>query len=114
MALVNLTITAASVATYNIDYTEPTVNSDGSPLTDLKEVLVDFKVGAGAYEQLTVVPASSPNGGGTQSKSIANKSIGFTATNTTVKFTAVDLQGNKSPIVEVVVPIDRVPPAAVS
>ena len=114
MATVNLVITASSVATFNFDYVEPTLNNDGSALTDLKEVIVDFKVGAAAYELLTVVAASSPNGGGAQSKSIPNKSIGFTATTATVKFTAVDLNGNKSQIVEVVVPIDRIPPAAIS
>ena len=114
MASVNLVITSATVATFNIDFLEPVLNSDGTTLTDLKEVIVDFKVGAAAYEELTRVPASSPGGGGAQSKSIPNKSIGSTATTTTVKFTAVDLNGNKSPIVEVVVPIDRVPPAAVA
>ena len=46
-----------------VSYTEPTTNTDGSPLTDLGQICHYWRVDAGATTQ-TCVASSSPTGGG--------------------------------------------------
>ena len=68
----------ASAQTIDRDMTlvEPTTSVGGQPLTNLKDCIVDVVDSSGTADSRTL-PASSPNGGGTQTIDLTAK-IGFT------------------------------------
>lgn len=49
---------------YTVEYTEPTTNTDGSPLTNLTETRLYWKLGSGGTEMMVTTLASTPQGGG--------------------------------------------------
>ena len=86
----------AIAGTATIEYIEPGKNHDGTPLTDLKEVILLWKQDAGAEQKITV-PATSPAGGKAVSRTITftdPPQCGKTTISVTAQ--AVDTSGNMS------------------
>jgi len=78
LALVLLVPTFASADPYTVSpigttpligYTEPTTYTTGSPITDLKETHIYWKIGTGT-ETTVIVPASKASGGGAITNSV--------------------------------------------
>jgi len=87
---------SALAGTATIEWTEPGQNLDGTPLTDLKEIILLWKQDAG-QEQKVIVPASSPAGGKVGKKVITivdPPACGKTIVSVTAQ--AVDTSGNIS------------------
>lgn len=55
---------AFNSGTFTVTATEPTVNEDGTPLTDLDHTTLYYQIDDGEWVFITDIPASSPNGGG--------------------------------------------------
>jgi hypothetical protein len=55
--------TAMAASSVTLQYTEPSTNQAGNPLTNLKETTIYLKQDGGV-EQIIKVPASGPAGGG--------------------------------------------------
>lgn len=92
-------------------FTEPTTNADGSPLTDLAKVEVVADWGAG--EQLVgSVDASAPTGGGAGEVDFTVPVVEGSQMTVSAKAFAIDLLGNKSlPSATQTLTIDLLAPA---
>lgn len=92
-------------------YTEPTTNSDGSPLVDLDHTSIYVDVGAGPVKTLDV-PATSPNGGGNIVQIIQNPFEEGKEGTVSVHATAVDDNNQESEIgAQATVEVDFLAPA---
>jgi len=104
---INFTVTGTNVES---SYTEPTVNEDGSPLSDLAKTTIYYDLGAGQVKALDV-PASSPTGGGQISQTVTVPIVSGQEANVKFWATATDTSGNESaPSNSVTVRIDRLAP----
>lgn len=75
------TVMVYAATTLTVQYTEPSVNQAGNPLTNLKETTIYYKQDAGV-EQVVKVPASKPAGGGAISRVITVNDPALCATTT--------------------------------
>lgn len=107
---VDVVITGTEVA---YTYTEPTTNSDGSPLNDLQRICVYYDLNGGTSVKVLDEPATSKNGGGTKTVKFM---VPITESMETVLHfwsTAIDESGNTSANSVVLVKrIDKLAPAA--
>lgn len=79
-------------------YTEPTTQTDGSPLTDLHHTNVYHQVVGSPFIKSVDIPATSPNGGGViNSLILANVALGQKI-NVVAWITATDTVGVESPV----------------
>ena len=96
-----------------VDYTEPTVNADGSALTDLNHTSIYYSISGGTAVKATDVNASSVNGGGIISQQITIPISNGQEADVDVWATATDNSGNESAnSITVTVRIDKLAPGA--
>lgn len=83
---------------FTVEYTEPTMNADGTALDDLAGTMISTDViGDNLAGQTRMVPAATQTGGGMISESLCIPiPDDTTATHINVHVTAVDLSGNES------------------
>lgn len=94
-------------------FTEPSLNADGSPLTDLARTTIYVKIGTNPAASVVTVPASQPSGGGNIATTFLVAAQNGSKTTFNAWVTATDLTGNESsPSVSVTFEIDRVGPVA--
>lgn len=97
---------------FTIHYQEPLLDSDGSPLEDLKETRVYYTINGGAKVLKDTVLAVSMNGGAVIQKVYTIDNLPATA-NVVWIYTAADFSGNESlEFVEPNIRIDNVPPSS--
>ena len=89
-------VTLAPSGNANATYTEPSKNSDGSSLTDLKQTEVYYQIGTAAAVQAVVVPASKASGGGAVSTPLSVPVPAGVSTTVSFWATAMDTAGNES------------------
>ena len=110
-----MTIIDATTVSVIATYDEPTLNQDGTPLTDLAYTEVEYQLGASPSEILEPrQPASKVTGGGhIVSAPLVLPAPSGVSTTFTFNVFAVDLTNNRGPASPSVVSvIDRVGPAA--
>lgn len=91
-------------------YKEPTLNKNGSPLTDLDHVSIFQDIGAGPVLVLDV-PASGPTGGQEKTIILPNPIGADQEANVTVYSIAIDDNGNEAVKGgEVTIPLDNLAP----
>ena len=101
-------------AVLTVEYDEPTVNLDGSPLTDLAGTRVTYTVDGGAPVVGPLIPATAPTGGGHVVTQIHVPVQRGQEVAVSVTATAEDLDGNVSdPSDPVARRIDRNPPGKI-
>jgi len=94
-----------------VTYTEPTQNTDGTPLDDLAKTNVYYQVGTAAEVKGPDVPASQPAGGGAISTQITVAIAAGQRATVTVRATATDSSGNESAkSAAITKTVDRLPP----
>lgn len=97
-----------------VDYDEPTLNADGSLLTDLKETVVWYALGSQPAVACVTTPASQPAGGGHRSVACTVPVIEGQEVDVTVTAVATDLNGNRGvPSDPIVIRIDRLAPGKI-
>lgn len=104
-----VTVVGANV---KMEWTEPTQNQDGSPLTDLKETVGSYLLPGGQETVCGTVPATSPAGGKTVSTTCVISLPSPASLDVTFRAVARDTSGNTSPPVEIKQRIDRLAPKA--
>lgn len=80
-------------STVTVEYTEPTTNADGTPLTDLAGTTVFYRLTGGLDTLGAMVPATAPTGGQRRSVGVTVSSVTGTVT---VWAVATDAVGNVS------------------
>lgn len=106
---IDATVTGVEVT---VTYQEPSVNSDGSPLSDLDHTTVYHNFG-GPKVEAARVPATLPVGGGTVTQTITIQVPESTEADVEIWATATDTSGNESAeSARVVKRIDRLAPGA--
>lgn len=95
-----------------VEYTEPTTNENGTPLTDLAKTTIYYDIGAGPVKAVDV-PATAPTGGGAISQVITVTIAENTEVDVQIWATATDLSGNESEKSAIAtVRVDSLPPNA--
>jgi hypothetical protein len=99
-----LTVPPRPATTHTIEYDEPTLKADGTPLQGLKEMRLYWRIDDGP-ETMVRLPASSPKGGLRRQFKLTVPAISGTLS---VTLTAVDEAGNESgrttPVTKVIEP----------
>lgn len=99
-------------ASVDARWTEPTTNSDGTPLTDLAYSSVYYSVNNGPKIVGAKVSATKPQGGGTLTTTIIVPAPEGVITVLSMSASATDLAGNESaPTAPAQITIERVAPA---
>ena len=98
----------------SVTYDEPVLNVDGSAMNDLDHTTIFYRIGAtGTPVQAMDVAATAATGGGTIARQVTVPVGPNQEADVTFWATASDRSGNASPNSnEVLIRIDRLPPAA--
>ncbi len=102
----------ASGTILTVTYTEPTSNSDKTPLTDLAKTTIYYSINGAAEVKVTPdIAATVPTGGGSVSTQVTVPIAAGQSASVTVRATATDTSGNESvKSVSVSKTIDRLSP----
>ncbi len=102
----------ASGTILTVTYTEPTTNSDKTPLTDLAKTTIYYSLNGGTDVKVTPdIAAITPTGGGSVSTQITVPIAANQSASVTIRATATDVSGNESiKSVAVTKTVDRLPP----
>ena len=107
-----LTVTETGVD-FTVAYIEPSVNSNGSPITDLKRTYITVTYPDGTVTMVKSVDAVSPSGGASISEIISIVSSVDEEFDIVFNVYAEDITGNTSAPSAVTKRVDRLPPGPV-
>lgn len=101
-----------STVELDLTFTEPSVNSDGSPLLDLAFSTI-YLVTPDAKLKVLAIPASGVAGGKVQNAPVVVNAPAGQKTDLLFEVTSTDVAGNESlPDVAILITVDRIAPAA--
>jgi len=97
---------------FTVAYQEPMLNADGTPLTDLKETTIYYRLNNGSWVDADRIATSTNTGGGVVQKVIIINGLPEEV-DVYFKYTASDFSGNESESYnEPVIRVDKIAPSS--